>query len=76
MLGSNKASLSLQELYNKPTDQVNSGAPAGGIFVLVAEAQPQGGGTKVDVYHLGRGGIADYALDWAEGNKSRCPRLP
>lgn len=76
MIGQNKAALSLQELYNDPKSHANSGAPPGGIFVMVAEMQPRGNQTQLDIYHLSRGRVADFLKDWAEGDKSRCPRLP
>ncbi len=64
--------LSVQEEYGNP--RANSGAPPGGIFVLVAEIRADGGNrTQVDIYHLSRGEIAGQLKRWAEGGKGQCP---
>lgn len=64
-------SLSLQEKYN---DRVDSGAPPGGIFILVAEMRAIGGSkTQLDIYHASRGKAADSLKQWAEGDSRICP---
>jgi len=65
--------LSVQEKYN---DRDESGVPPGGMFSLVAEIRAAGSNkTQVDIYHAGRGKIADFLKLWIEGNKDRCPSL-
>ena len=66
-------SLAVQEEYN---DRAMSGAPPGGLFTLVAEISSAGKGkTQLDIYHAGKGKIADKLKDWAEGDKQYCPNL-
>ena len=63
----------MQEEYN---DRAMSGAPPGGLFTLVAEISSAGKGkTQLDIYHAGKGKIADKLKDWAEGDKQYCPNL-
>jgi hypothetical protein len=65
--------LSVQEEYN---DRAQSGVPKGGIFTLVAEIGSAGKNkTRVDIYHAGRGKIADPLKEWIDGDKHSCPSL-
>lgn len=67
-----EAALSIQEEYADP--RANSGAPPGGIFVLVAEIEAAGKKkTDVDIHHLSRGKIAEALARWLEGDKRQCP---
>jgi hypothetical protein len=65
--------LSVQERYN---DRVQSGAPPGGIFTLVAEIRAAGSNkTQVDIYHASRDKIADPLKQWIQGGNRQCPSL-
>lgn len=66
--------LSVQEEYN---DRPQSGAPPGGIFVVVAEIHGAGNNkTRVDIYYLSsRGKIVDPLKQWINGDKRQCPSL-
>ena len=66
--------LSVQEEYN---DKPQSGAPPGGIFVVVAEIRGAGNNkTQVDIYYLSaRGKIVDPLKQWINGDKRLCPSL-
>jgi hypothetical protein len=41
----------------------------------VADMSARGGQTQLDIYHAGRSGIARAVKDWAEGDKSNCPKF-
>ncbi len=67
-----KVSLSVQEEYG--SKQANSGAPPGGLFVMVTELRPIGDGkTQVDIYHLLKSELVDPMKDWIAGEKRQCP---
>lgn len=65
-------SLIVQETYR---DRPEKGFPPGGMYSLVADMRAHGGGTQLDIYHAGRTAIADSLKDWAEGDKSSCPKF-
>lgn len=70
--GEKKVSLSLQEEYS--SKHANSGAPPGGVFVMVTELRPLGDGkTQAGIYHLYKGEIVDPLKDWLAGEKRQCP---
>ncbi len=65
--------LSVQEEYGHP--RANSGAPPGGLFVLVAEIRAAGEDrTRVDIYHVSRSHLADPLKRWIAGDRT-CPTL-
>ena len=67
-----KASLSVQEEYG--SKRANSGAPPGGLFVVVTELRPAGEGkTQVGIYHLYKGELVDPMKGWLTGEKRLCP---
>ncbi len=69
---SKKTSLSIQEEYGNK--RANSGAPPGGLFVVVTELRPIGDGkTQVDIYHLLKGELVDPMKEWISGGKHQCP---
>ena len=65
-------SLVVQETYR---DKPEKGFPPGGMYSLVADARAHGGQTQLDIYHAGRTAIASSVKDWAEGDKSSCPKF-
>ena len=65
-------SLTVQETYQ---DKPEEGHPRGGMYSLVADMRAQGGKTQLDIYHAGRGPVAQSVKDWAEGKKSNCPNF-
>lgn len=65
-------SLTVQETYR---DKPEKGQPPGGMYSLVADLRARGGYTQLDIYHAGRTAIAVSIKDWAEGDKSSCPKF-
>ena len=65
-------SLTVQETYR---DRPEKGHPPGGLYALVADMRARGGQTQLDIYHAGRTPIAKSIKDWAEGDKSSCPKF-
>lgn len=65
-------SLTVQETYR---DKHEKGHPPGGLYALVADMRARGGQTQLDIYHAGRTPIAKSIKDWAEGDKSSCPKF-
>lgn len=53
------------------------GAPAGGIYKLVAEIQDvKSSATSITLYYLiGNGSVAEQLKLWANGEKNTCPKL-
>lgn len=65
-------SLTVQETYR---DKREKGHPPGGLYSVVADMRARGGQTQLDIYHAGRTPIANSIKDWAEGDKSSCPKF-
>ena len=67
-----KTSLSVQEEYG--SKRANSGAPPGGLFVVVTELRPIGDSkTQIDIYHLLKSELVDPMKEWITGEKHQCP---
>jgi len=65
-------SLTVQETYR---DKPEKGQPPGGLYALVVDMHARSGHTQLDIYHAARGPIAKSIKDWAEGDKSSCPKF-
>ncbi len=72
MTGTKSAALSVQEEYS--SKHANSGAPPGGVFVMVTEFRDTGDNkTEVDIYHLLKGELVKPMKEWIASDKRPCP---
>ena len=72
--GNQSASLSVQEEYGNK--RANSGAPPGGLFVVVTELRAAGDNkTEVDIYHLYKGELVSPMKEWITSEKRPCPKF-
>ncbi len=72
--GNQSASLSVQEEYGNK--RANSGAPAGGLYVVVTELRADGDNkTQVDIYHLLKGELVKPMKEWLLSDKQPCPKF-
>ncbi len=74
MTGSKSAALSVQEEYS--SKHANSGAPPGGVFVMVTEIRSAGEGkTQVDIYHILKGELVKPMKEWITSSSRPCPKF-
>ena len=77
VVAENKAELHLQQHFDQGVVTVSK-EPAGGYYLLVADAQPIGKKkTRVDLYRpsMGHGVLIQAVRNWATGENVGCPDL-